>query len=151
MILVSHLGGREHWVKCPCRVPVQLRTGFQGVAVFKHRQVKSWVEAMALAVMAHYKERGMVVDDNGSLGAFCLPIAVDAREAALPAPIPARGQHLSPELPASIWTLVRADAARRDVTIGLVLLQICTAYLIRVGLYPEEYRRYAFEREPIAA
>jgi hypothetical protein len=105
---------------------------------------------MALAVMAHYKDCGLVADD-GSLEEFCFPIAVNARQVALPAPIQATGRPLNPELPAPIWALVRAEAAGRGVTIGLVLLQICTAYLIQVGLYPEEYRRHAFEREPIAA
>lgn len=150
MIFVSGMGERKDWVKCSCRLPYLLRVGFQVAAAYNHSMVSTWVEAMAWAVVAHYERRGLVFDDTGKLTKFCRVIGICASDE-LPTPAPARGQHLSPELPASVWALVRADAENQCQQINTVLLGICTDYLIGVGLYPEKYRMPLPEREPIAA
>lgn len=150
MIFVSEMGERKGWVKCSCRLPYLLRVGFQAAAAFKYSMAPTWLEVMAWAVVAHYERRGLVFDDAGILVEFRRPIAIHAGDA-LPTPAPVRGQHLSPELPASIWALVRADAASQSQQINAVLLGICTDYLIQVGLYPEKYRMPLPERESIAA
>lgn len=139
MIFVSEMGERKDWVKCSCRLPYLLKVGFQVAAAYRHSIASTWVEAMTWAVVAHYEQRGLVIDDTGELAKFRRPIGIHANDE-LPTPAPVRGQHLSPELPAFVWALVRADAASQRMQINAVLLGICTDYLIRVGLYPEDYR-----------
>jgi hypothetical protein len=156
-VAIEDVRDRRKWLAQSCRIPSALHQPFVGVSYFKSSQVDGWIDAMGLAVISYYAARGLIIDD-GSLEAFRQRVPVDLSLLAHP-PVPVMGRRVfKPEFPDVIWGALREDAGRKGVSVGSWINQICIKYLIDVGLYPDEYIRYAVgiparcnKRQPIAA